>query len=68
MGGGKKGRKKKLRKVVGTEIKGCGWREVCTPSPPPCPFLSSSPIQSEMAEMSNPGNKVSRNGQFAVKW
>ena len=62
----KKGRKKKLRKVAGTEIKGCGWREVCTPQPPPCPFLSSSPIQSEMAEMSNPGNKVSRNGQFAV--
>jgi len=33
-GGGKKGGKKKLRKVAGTEIKGCGWREVCTPHPP----------------------------------
>ena len=50
----KKGGKKKLRKVAGTEIKGCGWRGVCTP-----------PIQSEMAKMSNPGIKVSRNGQFA---
>jgi len=28
---------------------------------------SPSPIQSEMAEMSNPGVKVSRKGQFAVK-
>ena len=38
-GGGKKGGKKKLRKVAGTEIKGCGWREVCTPPPNP-PSLS----------------------------
>ena len=37
-GGGKKGGKKKLRKVAGTEIKGCGWREVCTP--PHAPSLS----------------------------
>jgi len=66
-GGGIKGGKKKLRKVAGTEIKGCGWREVCSPLPPPCPSLSPSPIQSEMVEMSNPGIKVSRNGQFAVK-
>ena len=33
--GGKKGGKKKLRKVAGTEIKGgCGWREVFIPHPP----------------------------------
>ena len=63
----KKGGKKKIRKVAGTEIKGCGSREVCTPIPPPCPSPSPSPIQSEMAEMSNPGINVSRNGQFAVK-
>ena len=38
---------------------------------PPIPLLAipySLPIQSELAEMSNPGIKVSRNGQFAVKW
>ena len=35
--------------------------------PPPCPSPSPSPIQSEMAKMSNPGIKVSRNGQFAVQ-
>ena len=63
----KKGGKKKLRKLAGTEIKGCEWREVCTPHAPPCPSPSPSPIQSEMAKMSNPGIKVSRNGQFAVK-
>jgi len=70
-GGGKKRGKKKLRKVAGTEIKECRWRElreVCTPHPPPCPSPSPSSNQSEMAEMSNPGIKVSRNGQFAVKY
>ena len=66
-GGGKKRGKKKLRIVAGTEIKGCGWREVCSPHPPPCPSPSPSPIQAEMAEMLNPVIKVSRNGQFAVK-
>ena len=66
-GGEKRGGKKKLRKVAGTEIKGYGWREVCTPIPPPCPSPNPSPIQSEMVEMSNPGIKVSRNDQLAVK-
>ena len=67
-GGGRKGGKKKLRKVAGTETKGCGWREVYPPPmPPPCPSPSPSPIQSEMVKMLNPGMKVSRNGQFAVK-
>ena len=33
-GSGKKGKKKKVKKVAGTEIKGCGWREVCTPHAP----------------------------------
>jgi len=46
---------------------GDGWREVCTPSPLPVRPLAPPPIQAEMAEMSNPGIKVSRNGQFAVK-
>ena len=63
----KKAREEKLRKVAGTDIKGFGWREVCIPHPPPRPSPSPSPIQLEMAEMSNPGIKVSRNGQFAVK-
>ena len=64
----KKGREEKVKKSGGNQdYIGCGWREVCTPIPPPCPSPSPSPIQSEMAEMSNPGIKVSRNGQFAVK-
>ena len=42
-GGGKKSGKKKLRKVAGTDIKGCGWQEVCTPHPPPCPSPSPPP-------------------------
>ena len=64
----KKAREEKVKKVAGTEIKGCGWREVCTPPlSPPCPSPSPSPIQSEIAEMSHPGIKVTRNGQFAVK-
>ena len=61
----KKGGKKKVRKVVGTErvlVAGSLY-----PIPPPCPSPSPSPIQAEMAEMSNPGFKVSRNGQFAMK-
>ena len=46
-GGGKKRGKKKLRKVAGTEIKGCGWREIredCTLHPPPCPSLAPPPF------------------------
>jgi len=69
-GGGKKGGKKKLRKVAGTEIKGCGHAgggKFVPPIPPPCPSPSPSPIRSEMAEISNPAIKVSRNSQFAVK-
>jgi len=37
--GGKKGGKKKLRKVAGTDIKGCGWRNVLYP-PSPLPVRS----------------------------
>ena len=60
-----KGGKKKLRKVAGTErVRVAGS---LYPIPPPSPYPSSSPIQAEMAEMSNPGIEVSRNGQFAVK-
>ena len=41
-GDGKKGGKNKVRKVAGTEIKGCGWREVCCP-PPPLPVRPLAP-------------------------
>ena len=58
---------RKVKKSGRTDIKGFGWREVYIPHPPPRPSPSPSPIQLEMAEMSNPGIKVSRNGQFAVK-
>jgi len=41
-GSGKKGGKKKLRKVAGTEIKGCRGRELF--SPPPCRHLAPPPL------------------------
>ena len=43
-GGRKKGGKKKLRKVARIEIKGCGWREVCTPIPLPVRPLAPPPF------------------------
>ena len=35
--------------------------------PSPLPVRALAPPDSEIAEMSNPGVKASRNGQFAVK-
>jgi len=72
--------KKRGREVYGRRKKKRGkkkWREPRLEGAgggkfvPPIPLLAipySLPIQSELAEMSNPGIKVSRNGQFAVKW
>jgi len=60
-----KGREEKVKKSGGTER--VQVVESLYPIPPPGPSPCPSPIQAEMAEMSNPGIKVSRNGQFAVK-
>jgi len=46
-GGRKKGGKKKLRKVARTEIKGCGWRVVCTPIPLPVRPLALPPFSQQ---------------------
>ena len=65
---GRRGREEKVKKSGrNRDLKGAGGGKFVPPIPPPCPSPSPSPIQSEMAKMSNPGIKVSRNGQFAVK-
>ena len=63
----KRAGRKRLEKWREPRKRGSGGGKFVPPIPPPCPSPSPSPIQSEMEEMSNPGIKVSRNGQFAVK-
>ena len=62
-----KKREKKLRKVAGTEIKRCGWWEVCTPIPPPRPSPSPSPIQSEMVLRSQETVSLPLNSGYLIK-
>jgi len=60
--------------VAGTEIKGCGWLEVCTPLPPPCPSPRASPFSQKWRKCriqvlrSQETASLPWNSDYLIKW